>query len=71
MTICYDVFWSSSPWALIIYTTYTPSFLPHPSTRDISLALLYDDIDLQFVIYGIALSGVTHFPMARGSKSDL
>ena len=43
MTICYDVFWSSSPRALIIYTTYTPSLLLHPSTRDISLALLYDD----------------------------
>ena len=42
MTICYDVFWSSSPWALIIYTTYTPSMLPHPSTGNRSLALLYD-----------------------------
>ena len=42
MTICYDVFWSSSPWALIIYTTYTSSMLPHPSTGNRSLALLYD-----------------------------
>ena len=43
MTICHDVFWSSSPWAFIIYATWPLSLLPHPSTRDISLALLYDD----------------------------
>ena len=52
MTIYYDVFWSSSPWALIIYTTYTPSLLFHPSTGNRSLALLYDEVGISLCHWG-------------------